>query len=269
MGDALRLAVGTLTVWRVGPPAQVDRDVARRSMLLAPLVGLLLVGVPAAVVLDVVRYLAPAEGRQATVDLLAAALAIGTTAWLTRALHLDGLADVADSLGVKGDDDAVVGRRLQVMRAPDVGAFGVVAIVLDLLLQVAALTACVVSGFGTVGLLTAVTTSRLAATWACTRTPSARPDGLGAAVARTVPTAAASAATVAVLLLAGLLGALDDDRALRVSLTLVVAVLLGLAAAFGVLRRCERRFGGITGDVLGAVVEVSTTTVLLVVALAL
>jgi adenosylcobinamide-GDP ribazoletransferase len=269
MPDSLRLAIGTLTVWHAGAPTRVDRGVARHAMLLAPLVGLLLVAVPAVVVLDAVRWLAPAEGRATVVDLLGVVLALVTTTWLTRALHLDGLADTADGLGVKGEDDTAAARRLAVMRAPDVGAFGVAAIVLDLLVQVVALTACVVAGYGTVSLLAAVTVGRLAATWACTTgVSSARPDGLGAAVAGSVPRRAAAALTLGVLVLAAALGSLDDDRSVRVSVTLVVAALVALGLSTLVLRRCVRRFGGVTGDVLGAVVEVATSVVLVVVALA-
>ena len=51
-------------------------------------------------------------------------------------------------------------------------------------------------------------------------------------------------------------------------LTLVVASLVGLAAGALLLRRCVARLGGITGDVLGAVVEGATTATLIVAALA-
>ena len=49
MRDALRLALGTLTILRVRPPGRVDRRTAGRAMLLAPLVGLLLAAVVLAV----------------------------------------------------------------------------------------------------------------------------------------------------------------------------------------------------------------------------
>jgi adenosylcobinamide-GDP ribazoletransferase len=267
MGDAVRLALGTLTIVRVPPPREVTRLVAGRAMLLAPLVGALL-GLVAAIVLDVVRIMTGAHRPSTTVDLLASSLALVTLAWLTRGLHLDGLADTADGLGVKGDDADVRARRLAVMRAPDVGAFGVATLVLTLLVQVAALTECTVSGFGTVSLVVAATTGRLGILWCCTpSTASARPDGLGAAVAGSVRTGAALAATCALLGVAAGLGMLDDDRGPRVSALLVVAVVLGVMTSLLVRRRASTRFGGITGDVLGAVVELATTVVLVVVAL--
>jgi adenosylcobinamide-GDP ribazoletransferase len=269
MPDSLRLALGTLTAIRVPPPRTVDRRVAGRAMLLAPVVGLLL-GAVAALVLGVVR-LASADGRlSSTFDLLGALLAVATLAWLTRGLHLDGLADTADGLGVKGEDDGVRARRLEVMRQPDVGAFGVVAIVLVLGVQTVALTACALEGFGTVGLVVAAVVGRLAATWACTPSyASARADGLGATVAGSVGRTAAVAMTLAVLAGTVLLGGIDDDASRSARAVLVVGALAGLLGGTAFLHRCVGRFGGVTGDVLGAVVEVTTSVVLVVVAVGL
>ena len=64
--------------------------------------------------------------------LLTAALAVAVLAFGSGFLHLDGLADTADGLAVQGDR----GRRLEVMRRGDVGPVGVVALVLVLLVQV-------------------------------------------------------------------------------------------------------------------------------------
>ena len=107
-------------------------------------------------------------------------------------------------------------------------------------------------------------TGRLAATWCCTRAvPPARADGLGALVAGSVPDARRARGHVAgVLAGAAVLGLLDDDGALRIGLALVAALLVGLAVAAVVLLRSARRFGGVTGDVMGAVVEIATAAVL-------
>ncbi|MYT24038.1 adenosylcobinamide-GDP ribazoletransferase, partial [Streptomyces sp. SID7760] len=45
------------------------------------------------------------------------------------------------------------------------------------------------------------------------------------------------------------------------------AVLIALAAAESLLRRCVRRFDGVTGDVFGALAEIAATTALVVLAL--
>ncbi len=269
MPDSLRLALGTLTAIRVPAPRRLDTGVARGAMLLAPAVGLLLGAVAAALVL-LVRLASSAAATSSLVALLAAALAIAALAALTRGLHLDGLADTADGLGVKGVDDGVVARRLDVMRSPEVGAFGVVALVLVLLVDVVALAVCIASGYGTVTLLVAVTTSRLAATWCATAgIPAARRDGLGVVVAGSVPRGAALAATVAVLAGAVALGYADDDGGTRVAITLAAAATAGVGGGLALLRRCVRRFGGVTGDVIGAAVETTTSVVLVVLAIAL
>ena len=270
MPDALRLAIGTLTVVRVPAPRRVTPRVAGAAMVLAPAVGVLL-GVVAAAVLAVVDLVGAHRGGSPLVDLLGAVLAIGALALLTRGLHLDGLADTADGLGVKGTDDGTRERRLAVMRAPDVGAFGVTAVVLVLAVQVVALATCASAGAGTAMAVTAVAAGRLAITWCCTPgVPSARPEGLGAAVAGTVPRCAAVLTTVVALLGVALLAwTTAGARPVAVTGSFVIAAVVGLGAGAVVLRRCVSRFGGLTGDVVGAVVEVTTAVVLVVAALAL
>lgn len=249
VNDGLRLAVSLLTVVPVRA-GRVDRDTARWAMMLAPVAGLL-VGAVAAAVLVV-------SGRLGFGSLLAAALAVGATAVLTRGLHLDGLADLADGLGSgKPADDA-----LAIMKKSDIGPFGVVTLVLTLAVQVAAIAEAPVAAVVVAGM-----TGRLAVTWACrTRVRAARPEGLGALVAGTVCSRDAVAA-VLVTAAAGALTALTGpDGGVYDALRGALAVLAGLAASAALLRHAVRRLGGVTGDVLGALVETAATGALLVMA---
>lgn len=247
--NAVRLAVGTLTVLPVRAPA-VDREVAGRAMVLAPLVGLLL-ALPALLLLDLLGAVSP---------LVAAALTLGLLALLTRGLHLDGLADTADGLGSGKPAPAA----LEVMRRGDVGPFGVVTLVLVLLVEVAALAQLVTTGLGAAGLGAALVLSRLALPLACsTGIPAARSDGLGVVVAGTV---SRGMALVAVLLgYAALLGA--AALAPGAPLEVVAVAPLGLLAGLALAWRAVRRLGGVTGDVLGAVVEATFTGTLVVLCL--
>ena len=254
--NGLRLSVGMLTVIPVGAIGDVDRRMARNAMLLAPLVGLLL-GIIAAAVLVGVHALVPS----ALGALLAAVLAVATLAYLTRALHLDGLADTADALGSGRRGDAA----LEIARRGDVGPFGVVTLVLVLVVQVASLAVASDAGWGALALVIAVVTGRVAVVVACARgIPSARPEGLGALVAGTVPRAAALAWIVLALVLAAASGAWLTGVAWAPAL----AVTAGLALGLGIVARSARRLGGINGDVLGAAVEIAVTTALLVTSLA-
>ncbi|PMR57829.1 adenosylcobinamide-GDP ribazoletransferase [Verrucosispora sp. ts21] len=245
IGDGARLALTTFTVAPVRP-GRVDRATAGTAMALAPLVGALL-AVPVAGVLLLLGSL--------TAPLVAAAVAVTVSALLTRGLHLDGLADTVDALGSYRRGPAA----LEIMKKPDVGPFGVVALVLVLLMQVAAL-AELVDGPGPAVLAAVVTASaagRLGVTLACRRgVPAARPEGLGALVAGTVGPVALVAGIAVVTLLAV---PAVPDRPWQGPL----AVLTALAVAAVLLRHLVRRLGGITGDVLGAGVELVTTLVYL------
>ncbi|MGW9478873.1 adenosylcobinamide-GDP ribazoletransferase [Saccharomonospora azurea] len=244
--DGLRMSVGTLTVLPVAAPSVVDRRVAAVAMTVAPVAVL-----PLAALACVVVVGGPWLGLPGPVTAVAAlaAVALGN-----RGLHLDGLADVADGLAASYDRD----RALAVMRRGDVGPSGVATLVLLLLAQVAALAGAVAAGVGASAAATAVLAGRVALPLFCVRgVPSARPDGLGAAVAGTVPPwVVASLASVALLASAAVPGYAWWHG--------VLAVALGWAGALALLARTVRRFGGITGDVLGAGTEVATTVTLVV-----
>ncbi|MEP7088963.1 MAG: adenosylcobinamide-GDP ribazoletransferase [Nocardioidaceae bacterium] len=265
MKDAVRLALGTLTTFPVRPPARVDRRTAAWSMVLAPLVGLL-VGLVVVVVLWVLG-----AGSRLTPS-LAAALAVAMTAVLTRGLHLDGLADTADGLGSGRSAD----QALEVMRKGDVGPFGVATVVLVLVVQVAALQS-VLTRDGLDGLLVALLVSRLVLPAVCSRgVPAARPDGVGAVVAGSVSRTqllVAVVVTALALTTLRLLGSWDGAGAEVVGATglglraLLLAVVVPLVAAGVLARHCVHRLNGVTGDVLGACVEVAFATCLVVLAL--
>ncbi len=231
----VRLALTTLTVLplRAG---RVDRATAAVAMGVAPVVGLLLGGVLAVLLVALRAAGAP--------DLLAGALTVATAVLLTRGLHLDGLADTVDALGSYRSGGAA----LDVMKKPDIGPFGVAAIALALLIQAAAM--------GPQAAVLAWTAGRLAITVACRQgVPAARPDGLGALVAGTVPGPVVAGLAVAVA--AGAVWAVPGrpwQGPVVVAAALLVVLLL--------VRHAVRRFGGVTGDVLGAVAEVATTVTL-------
>jgi adenosylcobinamide-GDP ribazoletransferase len=242
-------------------------------MVLAPLVGVLLGGISGGVV-------AVAQSLRPDADLLAAVLGVLVLVVLSGALHLDGLADFADALGSRRDRETM----LRIMKQSDIGPFGVVAITAVLLLDVAALTACVQAGFGWQAVLIATTASRLTLAWTCRTTiPAARPDGLGATVAATVRPLTAVLTTVAVLAATLVLAWLSTpiippggaqlafDQVSSIDGELLAgtttAVLLAVAVSLLTTRRARTALGGSTGDVLGAAIELTLPTALLALAL--
>jgi adenosylcobinamide-GDP ribazoletransferase len=248
-GGGLRLAVTLLTVFplNVTPSGRSapSRRAAGAAMTWAPVIGLLL-GALAAAVLEV-------AGRYGhTGPLLAAVLAVAVLAAGSRGLHLDGLADLADGLGSRRPADQAV----EIMRRSDIGPFGVVTLVFALLIQVAALAQAQALGRGVAAVVAAAAAGRLSLTWACRRgVPAARGTGLGAMVAGTVNPLIPAALTVAMLV-----------GAYAYLPLIAVAVAAGLAASVVVTIWAVRRLGGITGDVLGGLVEITVTVCLVVTA---
>ncbi|SED84982.1 cobalamin-5'-phosphate synthase [Streptomyces sp. 2131.1] len=250
----LRFAFGTLTVLPVRV-TRWDRGAARAGMLCAPLAGLV-VGVLAALPGSLLLWAGAGP-------LLAAVVSAAVPAVLTRGLHLDGLADTADGLGSGRPADEA----LRIMKQSDIGPFGVITLLFVLLAQVAVLQQLYAQDWahGAAAAVVSAVVARLALTLASRRgVPAARPEGLGAAVASTVPVAGAAAVSLVVVAACAGAGALFGGYgALRHGL----AVLVALVVAELLLRHCVRRFGGVTGDVFGALAETAATAALVCLAL--
>ncbi len=245
MWNALRIAFAFLTRLPVRMPAGLPGMFLARSSAFFPLIGWLVGGLMA--------LIAWAALLLGATPLLAAALAVTASAWLTRGLHLDGVADLCDGLG-GGHEPA---RRLAIMKDSATGAFGVIGVVLLLLVKVAALagllshalvpTRCgvlILSPPAVVGLLVAPTAAR----WAMASL------AFGSRYPREIGTGHAFVGQVrAGYLLVGLIF-LFPLLSLAVRPALVGILCAQLPAAWLRLQ-CNRTLGGITGDVLGAACE--------------
>jgi adenosylcobinamide-GDP ribazoletransferase len=207
-----------------------------RAAIWFPVVGAALGALVGGVAIGLERGLPP---------LLAGALAVAVELAITGALHVDGLADSADGLGARDREHA-----LRIMRDHSLGAYGASALVLDLLAKAAALGALAERG-ELLPVVAAFALARAAPLPLAAALPYARPgEGTGRALADGLgPVAAAFgvALAAAVAVVAGAYAAL------------AAAVLV--TAAIGLLAR--RRLGGVTGDVMGAAIELTATAALI------
>ncbi|MSP82856.1 MAG: adenosylcobinamide-GDP ribazoletransferase [Alphaproteobacteria bacterium] len=183
--------------------------------------------------------------------LLAAILAVAAAAVLTGALHEDGLADAADALGVRGDREC----RLAAMRESGVGAYGVLALVLVTLGRVGAIAA-IADPLAVLGaLLAAGAVSRAALVPIMQAQSPARTDGLAAGAGQP----SANGATIAVAI-AAILAVIGTGP-----LTAIAGLIVAGLAAYGIAHLARRLLGGHTGDVLGAVQQISELVFLMAV----
>src|SRR5215211_995651 len=249
MLDALRLSVGTLTIVPSGTIAQIERRTAARAMIIAPLAVL-----PLAVAVALLGLLASIAGLPPPAVGL---LVVGALAFGSRALHLDGLADTVDGFGSGWSAE----RSLTVMRRGDVGPMGVVALIIVLGLQAVSVGELITGVSGALLVGVAVCCSRAALCLTCVRgVPAARDDGLGVAVADSVPRPAAAGCWLGVLLImTGAAGLSGHNPVSGMLATVAAAVMVAL-----LIYRCVRRLGGVTGDVMGAAIEIAFTVMITV-----
>jgi len=164
--------------------------------------------------------------------------------WVTGALHIDGLADVADAMGAAHRDPE---RFLSVLRDPHIGTFGVIAVVLVLLTK----------------LILLLELSKTAPVWPLILVPAWARLGVLVVSFAVPPLAAGSGERfrweISQRMIAG-----NGILLVAASLYLAPALLFAVLIIFGVVLYWQRKLGGVTGDCLGASIEVIETSLLLV-----
>lgn len=254
---SLRLALSFLTVLPVAPRGECTPAAITGSATFFPLAGWLVGSL-----LTGLGWLAMSLGAS---PLLAAVLAVGLEAWLTRGLHLDGVADLVDGFGGSFDQE----RRLAIMKDSATGAFGVTGLILVLLAKVAGLAVVFESAGGQVGfplvILLPAAFVPAAARWFMmvlawgSRYPRNKGTGsffVGVVGWRQLLPGAA-------LLALGVLPMVDGINDVLPFLMIAAGVFL---PSLWLRLRAHSLLGGVTGDVLGAACEFGEAAGFIVVA---
>lgn len=207
-----------------------------------------LIGAIIALPMSVVWWL----GYDYLTPFVAAVLAVSTGVLLTGAFHLDGLADTFDGL-VGGWTKE---RRREILKDSRLGTYGVAALMLQVLTQVAVLSSFSLSA-GIVAIVCAQSFARLGAVWVMRAGRGLDEDlgsvGLGANYVRDVrPADVLFASVIGLVILFALLS-------LWALIVIVVTFLVGQL----IVRWSIKRIGGIVGDVLGATEQLCETAILL------
>ena len=236
------LLVATVFLTRIRLPVAAEAADVGRAARWFPLVGAGL-GVVAALA---AKGMAGIPGLP---PILGALLLVGAGAWITGAIHLDGLADTVDGFGGGRSRDDV----LRIMRDPVIGSFGAIALLLVMGSKVGALATLLERHTAVPVLLVAPTLSRWTIVALNAWLPYARPEGgLGGAITNHRGASALVWATAVT--------AVVTVMAVRAQGLILWACAVVVMAAFGFTAR--RRIQGVTGDVFGASVEVTEATVL-------
>ena len=238
-------ALQFLTIFTVRKDREITENELARSLVYFPFVGFL-IGLILVWSDKALLWFFP--------DTIANLFLLMLAVVLTRALHVDGLADSIDGLMGGRDRDS----RLAIMKDSRIGTAGVLAIVVVFLIKYVSLNS-LFGQYKTVALLTAPAFARWSQMLMMFKAHYAREQGMGKAFVGHVRLAGVLAASVITLGLSAFVIVYDERTAiLALGVPLSVAVFTGLWRWFVV-----RKVGGITGDAVGAASELNETLALL------
>jgi adenosylcobinamide-GDP ribazoletransferase len=226
-------AVAFLTRLPVGRAFQFDAKQVARSQRWFPLAGALLGAIESGAVWFCGPHLP---------FLVTALLVLALDAWLTGAMHLDGLADTADGFGGGTTREDV----LRIMRDHAIGSYGAVAVVLAIALKAAAIAAAIPARRAIFAVLLAPPLGRWAAVLLSVMQPYARPssDDHPRSVGSPTRFVQASEAIIATCTAAALTVLVGYWRGGYWRAAAAFVLSAATAALWG--RYCRRRIGGIT-----------------------
>jgi adenosylcobinamide-GDP ribazoletransferase len=246
--DAFRLSFGTFTGIKVSAPKRVDKHVIKIALYFSFL--------PALVVSGTAWFSGYLAFRATQAPVVAAVIVVGAEILLTSGLHIDGLLDTADGVAAlaKGGRD----RALEVMRIGNSGPAAFATGLLVLLAQVAALSTAFARHLSVSWIICGLL-GRFAVVFACRiGAKSARVDGLGNPFIGSVDFLWLTLSAAANLILVAVLAV--GQR----SWLLLAAFVISLAFGEFLKRRADKQFGGLTGDILGSILEKVRTLSLLI-----
>jgi adenosylcobinamide-GDP ribazoletransferase len=180
----------------------------------------------------------------------AAGLSVTATLLLTGALHEDGLADTVDAFGGGTTRE----QKLDIMRDSHIGAYGVCALILALLLRIAAIASLGSSSAVVWALIASHGGARTAMMMLLSLLPPARSDGLSFDAGRPSGDSTIVSAAMGFLIFAICLGPWRTVATL-ILLFIVIAIMTWLSS---------KQIEGQTGDVLGALEQISEVLILLI-----
>jgi adenosylcobinamide-GDP ribazoletransferase len=240
--DDLRASILFLTRLRYGPALPVAGAAIARAAWAFPIAGVLVGLVGGLVYLLVHKMGLPSWP--------AAALSVAATMAVTGCLHEDGLADTTDGFGGGHTREL----KLDIMRDSRIGTYGVCALLLSILLRVSALASLADAALVVPALIASHSAGRASLPVFMFFVPPARRDGLSASAGGPPREGVIAAAVLGILIVALCLGPVLAIAAL-ILLVVIIALLAWLSLA---------QIDGQTGDVLGAVEQVSEIAILLV-----
>lgn len=232
------IALQFLTTFPIQLKSMPTKQQNAQSLLFYPFIGLLIGGILFAI----------AFSLQALPIILLSSIVLVVWIWLTGGLHLDGLADTADAwVGGFGDRE----RTLTIMKDPACGPIGVLSLIINCVLKWSAIYV-LLSQKQYIALLIFPIFGRLVPLFLFLTTQYVREKGLGSSIAKYIPKKMATA-----VLIIGLSCGIYFLWQGIITIIIMCVVMLFLRHKF------IQRIGGVTGDTIGAAIEIIETTSLL------